>query len=203
MFQILKNGGILMVPIIACGFIVVFIVIERLHYFFTVKKREETFSDDIDAAIAKGDYTVAENLCNNAAPPCAFVVKDAIKCRGLDEQDLKEYVQTKMDLAVPKFEHLLSALGTISNVATLLGLLGTVTGNIKAFGVLGNGGTMGDPALLASSIGEALVTTVAGLIVAIPAIIFHSYFNSLVNHSIKSMELTVTRVMFRLTGKNL
>ena len=201
MFQILKNGGILMVPIIACGFIVVFIVIERLHYFFTVKKREETFSDDIDAAIAKGDYTVAENLCNNAATPCVF--KAAINCRGLDEQDLKEYVQTKMDLAVPKFEHLLSALGTISNVATLLGLLGTVTGNIKAFGVLGNGGTMGDPALLASSIGEALVTTVAGLIVAIPAIIFHSYFNSLVNHSIKSMELTVTRVMFRLTGKNL
>ena len=108
-----------------------------------------------------------------------------------------------MDLAVPKFEHLLSALGTISNISTLLGLLGTVTGNIKAFGVLGNGGTMGDPALLASSIGEALVTTVAGLVVAIPAIIFHSYFNSQVNHSVKRMELIVTKVMFRLTGKQL
>ncbi len=192
-----------MVPIIACGFLVVFIVAERLHYFFTLKKREETFSDDIDNALAKKDYAVAENLCANALTPCASVVRDAIKCRGLAEQDLKEYVQTRMDLAVPRFEHFLSALGTISNVATLLGLLGTVTGNIKAFGVLGNGGTMGDPALLASSIGEALVTTVAGLVVAIPAIIFHSYFNSLVNHSIKRMELTVTRVMFRLTGKEL
>lgn len=203
MFQILKNGGILMIPIIACGLLVVFIVAERLHYFFTVKKREETFSEDIDQTLRNGNYAVAENICNNAGTPCASVVKDAINCRGLKEEDLKEYVQTKMDLAVPRFEHLLSALGTISNVATLLGLLGTVTGNIKAFGVLGNGGTMGDPALLASSIGEALVTTVAGLVVAIPAIIFHNYFNSLVNHSIKRMELTVTRVMFRLAGKEL
>lgn len=203
MFQILKNGGILMIPIIACGLLVVFIVAERLKYFYTIKKREETFEDDIDAALAKEDFSVAENLCNNALTPCASVVKDAINSRELPERDLKDYVQTKMDLAVSRFEHLLSALNTISSVATLLGLLGTVTGNIKAFGVLGNGGTMGDPALLASSIGEALVTTVAGLVVAIPAIIFHSYFESQVNHSIKKMELTVTRVMFRLTGKNL
>lgn len=192
-----------MIPIIACGLLVIFIVAERLHYFLTIKKREENFYDDIDAALAKGDYSVAENLCNNAATPCAEVVKTAINSRELGEADLKDYVQTRMDLAVPKFEHLLSALGTVSNISTLLGLLGTVTGNIKAFGVLGNGGTMGDPALLASSIGEALVTTVAGLVVAIPAIIFHSYFNSQVNHSIKRMELIVTRVMFRLTGKKL
>lgn len=203
MLQILKQGGILMIPIIICGLLVVFIVIERLHYFLTIKKREETFEKDIDFAIMKKDFSVAENLCNNAGTPCSSVVKDAINCRNLDEQDLKEYVQTKMDLAVPKLEHLLSALGTISNISTLLGLLGTVTGNIKAFGVLGNGGTMGDPALLASSIGEALVTTVAGLVVAIPAIIFHSYFNSQVNHSVKRMELIVTKVMFRLTGKQL
>lgn len=60
MFQILKNGGILMIPIIACGLLVVFIVAERLHYFFTVKKREETFSEDIDQALRNGNYAVAE-----------------------------------------------------------------------------------------------------------------------------------------------
>lgn len=203
MFQILKNGGILMIPIIACGLTVVFIVAQRLYYFSAIKKREESFGEDIDSALMKKDFETAEKLCENAGTPCASVVRESIKYRSLSEQDLKDYVQTKLDLAVPEFEHMLSALGTISNVATLLGLLGTVTGNIKAFGVLGNGGTMGDPALLASSIGEALVTTVAGLTVAIPAIIFNSYFNSVVNHSVKRMELTVTKVMFRLTGKNL
>ena len=120
---------------------------------------------------------------------------------NFSERDLKEFIQSKLDLAVPEFENNLSALNTISNVSTLLGLLGTVTGNIKAFGVLGNGGTMGDPALLAGAIAEALVTTVAGLVVAIPAIVFSSYFNSQVNHSITRMEQTVTSVLFRLTKK--
>lgn len=203
MLQILKNGGILMIPIIICGLIALFVIIERLHYFISIKKRDEKFMADIDEPLAKGDYQTAESICVLADSPCARVVKDAISHRNLSEADLKEYVQTTMDLAVPKFEHLLAALGTISNIATLLGLLGTVTGNIKAFGVLGNGGSMGDPALLANAIAEALVTTVAGLVVSIPAIIFVNFFNSMVTHSIKRMELTVTKVMFRLTGKNL
>ena len=82
-----------------------------------------------------------------------------------------------MSAVIPRYEHFLTPLGTIANISTLLGLLGTVTGNIKAFGVLGAGGTMGDPALLAGAIGEALVTTVAGLVVSIPALIFYNYFS--------------------------
>jgi len=83
----------------------------------------------------------------------------------------------------------------------LLGLLGTVTGNIKAFGVLGGGGTMGDPSLLASAIAEALVTTVAGLCVSIPSVIFHNYFVSRVNRRLVEMEARVTSVLLRLTGR--
>ena len=106
-----------------------------------------------------------------------------------------------MDLVVPRFEHLLSTLGTIANIATLLGLLGTVTGNIKAFGVLGAGGTMGDPTLLAGAIAEALMTTVAGLCVSIPSLIFHNFFVSRVNHCIVEMEVKVTTIMLRLMGR--
>ena len=83
----------------------------------------------------------------------------------------------------------------------MLGLLGTVTGNIKAFGVLGAGGTMGDPALLATAISEALVTTVAGLIVSIPSVVFHNYFISRVNHRLVEMEAKVTEVLVKLTGR--
>ncbi|MCI6322251.1 MotA/TolQ/ExbB proton channel family protein, partial [Treponema porcinum] len=106
-----------------------------------------------------------------------------------------------MSIVVPRFEHLLTPLGTISNIATLLGLLGTVTGNIKAFGVLGAGGTMGDPAILAGAIAEALVTTVAGLIVSIPSVIFYNYFISRVNRRIAEMENNVTNVVIKLTGR--
>ncbi|HAZ96189.1 MotA/TolQ/ExbB proton channel family protein [uncultured Treponema sp.] len=201
MFEILKSGGIVMVPIIACGLAAVFIIVERFHYFFSIKRRDEKLSRDIENCILKNDFQIAESVCTLADTPCAKIVKNAIEHRKFAERDLKEFIQSKMDLAVPEFEHNLSALSTISNVSTLLGLLGTVTGNIKAFGVLGNGGTMGDPALLAGAIAEALVTTVAGLVVAIPAIVFTSYFNSQVNHSIAQMEQTVTSVLFRLTKK--
>ena len=121
--------------------------------------------------------------------------------KDTNEKDLREITEAEVDSVVPKLEHLLTPLGTISNIATLLGLLGTVTGNIKAFGVLGNGGTMGDPSLLASSIAEALVTTVAGLCVAIPSVIFHNYFVSRVNHRIVEMESAVTTLLLKITGR--
>ena len=106
-----------------------------------------------------------------------------------------------MDYVVPKYEHLLTPLGTIANISTLLGLLGTVTGNIKAFGVLGAGGTMGDPTLLAGAIAEALTTTVAGLCVSIPSVIFHNFFVSRVNRRIVEMESRVTEVLLKLSGR--
>jgi biopolymer transport protein ExbB len=114
---------------------------------------------------------------------------------------MKEAVEAEMDLVIPRYEHLLTALGTIANIATLLGLLGTVTGNIKAFNVLGGGTGMGDPARLAGSIAEALITTVGGLVVSIPAVVFHNYFLSRVNHCIVEMESDVTSVVLRLTGR--
>ena len=129
------------------------------------------------------------------------VIQKALDCRHYEERDLRDFVEAEMDLVIPKFEHLLTPLGTIANIATLLGLLGTVTGNIKAFGVLGAGGTMGDPTLLAASIAEALVTTVAGLIVSIPSVIFHNYFVSQVNKRIVEMEALVTSVVLRVTGR--
>ena len=201
MFETLKSGGVLMIPILLCGVIAVFIIIERVHYFITVKKRDEKLMASLRSDFARADYSMAESDCISAGTPCSQVVRTALTYRNLDEKHLNEVVQTKMDTVVPQFEHLLTALGTIANISTLLGLLGTVTGNIKAFGVLGGGGSMGDPALLASSIGEALVTTVAGLCVSIPSLVFHNYFNNQVNHRIREMEAHVTQVMLELTGK--
>ena len=72
---------------------------------------------------------------------------------------------------------------------------------MKAFGVLGAGGTMGDPALLAGAIGEALVTTVAGLCVSIPSLIFHNYFVSRVNRRIADMQAVITEVLLKIKGR--
>jgi biopolymer transport protein ExbB len=99
-------------------------------------------------------------------------------------------------------ERYLSFLGTIAHISPLLGLLGTVTGNIRAFGVLGDfAAAGGNPALLAQGISEALVTTAAGLIVAIPAIIFYNALVSKVNHRIIQLENRVTEMVFLLKGE--
>jgi biopolymer transport protein ExbB len=201
MLQTLKSGGPLMIPIILCGIIAVFIIIERCVYFYSIKKRDTKLMSDLDGSLAAGNFEACAVACAQADTPTAQVIKKAMDCRRYQENDLREAVEAEMDFVVPHLEHWLTPLGTIANISTLLGLLGTVTGNIKAFGVLGAGGTMGDPSLLAGAIAEALVTTVAGLCVSIPAVIFHNFFISRVNRRIVEMEANVTSVLLRLTGR--
>ncbi len=190
-----------MIPIIVCGVIATFIIIERCIYFANIKKRDAKLITDLSSSIAGGNFQACAVACAEADTPMSQVIKKAVDCRSYQEADLREVVETEMNFVVPRFEHLLTPLGTIANIATLLGLLGTVTGNIKAFGVLGAGGSMGDPALLAGAIAEALMTTVAGLCVSIPSVIFHNYFVSQVNHRIVEMESAVTSILLRLIGR--
>lgn len=201
MFSAFKAGGILMLPIIICGIASTFIIIERCLYFYVTKKRDVKLMYDLQTSLDSGNFDAAATSCAEADTPTSQVVKKALDCRRWQESDMKDAVEAEMAVAIPRYEHLLTALGTISNIATLLGLLGTVTGNIKAFGVLGSGGTMGDPAVLAGAIGEALVTTVAGLVVSIPSVIFHNYFNSRVNRRVVEMENNVTNIVIKLTGR--
>ena len=201
MLQTLKSGGFFMIPIILCGIAATYIIIERCIYFINIKKRDDKLLTDLSDSLNSGNWEAAAVACAQADTPFAQVVKKAIDCRRYEEKDLREIVEAEMDLATPRLEHLLTTLGTIANIATLLGLLGTVTGNIKAFGVLGAGGTMGDPAVLAGAIAEALMTTVAGLCVAIPSLIFHNFFVSKVNHNIVEMETKITAILLRIMGR--
>ncbi len=201
MFGAIRAGGILMLPIILCGITATFIIIERCFYFYVTKKRDIKLMYDLNHSIADGNFEAAFSSCTEADTPTAQVVKKAIDCRSWPENDMKDAVEAEMSAVVPRYEHLLTPLGTIANISTLLGLLGTVTGNIKAFGVLGAGGTMGDPSLLAGAIGEALITTVAGLVVSIPSLVFYNYFVSRVNRRVAEMESNVTNLVIKLSGR--
>ncbi len=203
MWNILKSGGPLMIVICLLGLLAIFIIAERIYYYLGIKKRDKKLMSTVLTDLSRRDFSSVEAACVLADTPCAQVIKTALENRHLDENHLKELVQTKMDGVVPQLEHLLTALTTIANISTLLGLLGTVTGNIKAFGVLGNGGTMGDPSMLANAIAEALITTVGGLVVSIPSIVASNFFNNEVNHRLNDMETNVSQVLYSLTGKDL
>ena len=198
MIDMIKNGGIIMIPILLCGVAATFIIIERIVYFVGLGKSNRNLMEKIVPMIRERDYVGASIECSATASPTSMVIGRALDSLDFSSDEFNRAVETETARQYPRLERFLTALGIISNVATLLGLLGTVTGNIKAFGVLGDGGTMGNPALLAGSISEALVTTAAGLIIAIPSVIAHNFFVVKADRIMTEAENIVSDMMLKI-----
>lgn len=202
MIALLISGGLAMIPIVLCALIATVIIIERLWYFGSIKKGQRNLLPRLKNSLDKGHYDEAAAICDTVESPVSRLMKTGIAYREYSEIAIKEAVMNQANREIPRLERFLPTLGTIATIATLLGLFGTVTGNIQAFGVLGDMGTMGNPAVLAGAIAQALVTTATGLIVSIPAIIFYNYFIAEVNHLVTEMESSVSDLVLLLdSGK--
>lgn len=191
MFELLIKGGPVMIPIGLCALAATVIIVERLLFFRAVNRDDARLLAKASPAVAAGRYEEASRLCDESESPLARLLRAGIDHRELPESAVKEAVMNAANREVPRLERFITALGTIANISTLLGLLGTVTGNIRAFGVLAASGAMGNPALLAGAIAEALITTAAGLIVSIPTAVFYNYLVTRANKTIVDMESSV------------
>ncbi|MFP4383102.1 MAG: MotA/TolQ/ExbB proton channel family protein [Spirochaetia bacterium] len=200
MIDLIERGGIVMILIIALSFIAAVIIIERLLFFRKIRGNEEQLIKRLSSSLEKGHYDEALNICETHPSPLTNLMKVGIDYRHYDETVIKAAITDAANMEVPRMERFLSALGTIAHIAPLLGLLGTVTGNIEAFGVLRDFAAS-DPSKLAGGISEALLTTAAGIIVSIPAVIFYNYLVSKVNHSIIRLENRVNELVLILKGK--
>ncbi|MFP4066094.1 MAG: MotA/TolQ/ExbB proton channel family protein [Spirochaetaceae bacterium] len=202
MLTLLDRGGLILVLIIVLSVIAVVIIVERLLFFRRIRVDESVIIDRLRTTLEKGHYDEALSICENNPSPVTNLMKVGIDKRHQSQETIKAAITDAANLEIPHMERYLSFLGTIAHISPLLGLLGTVTGNIRAFGVLGDFASAGgNPALLAQGISEALVTTAAGLIVAIPAIIFYNALVSKVNHRIIQLENRVTEMVFLLKGE--
>jgi biopolymer transport protein ExbB len=199
MLELLIKGGPVMIPIGLCALAATAIIIERSRFFFAVDRTDAKLLGRLEPMVAAGRFADAEALCAEADTPLARLARTGIANRDLSEDAVKETVQNAANREVPRLERYMNILGTIANIATLLGLLGTVTGNIRAFGVLAATGAMGNPGLLAGAIAEALITTAAGLIVSIPVTVFYNYFVATVNRMVVGMESSVGDLVVLLT----
>ena len=188
MFLMIAKGGPVMVLIIFLSLVAGVIIIERLLFFRKIRMDEEKFIGRLKSAIQKSHYDEALDICANNATPLSNLMKVGIEHRSYGKTEIKDSILAAANLEVPQLERYLTSLGTIAHISPLLGLLGTVTGNIKAFGVLGNFGSVADPSLLATGISEALLTTAAGIIVSIPAIVFYNYLVGKANNTIINLE---------------
>lgn len=199
MASLIDRGGIVLIFILALSVIAAVIIIERLLYFRKIRSDEESLLNRLKTAIGKGHFEEALAICDASPSPITNLTKVGIEHREYPEGVIRSMVSDAANLEVPKMERFLSTLGTIAHIAPLLGLLGTVTGNIRAFGVLGDFGALGgNPAVLARGIAEALITTAAGIIVSIPAIIFYNYLVNKVNHLIIRLENRVSELVLML-----
>jgi len=201
MLEIMNEGGIIMYFILLLSLIATVIIIERLLFFRRIRIDEDKMMNRLKSTLEKGHFDEALSICENNPSPVTNLMKVGIEHRHYENHIIKEVIMDAANLEIPKLEKFLSSLGTIAHIAPLLGLLGTVIGNIIAFGVLGKFGAVGDPGLLAKGISQALLTTAAGLIVAIPVIIFYNYLVNKVNHTIIRLENRVNELVLFLGSR--
>ena len=198
--ELIQKGGIIMVLILFLSVVVVAIVVERMSYFRRNRVNEDELLTRLRAALGKGHYEEAANICENNPSPVANLMLVGIQHREEPSGALREIIGDAANREIPRMEKYIPALGTVANVAPLLGLLGTVTGNIRAFGVLGEFG-VADSALLATGISEALLTTAAGIVIAVPAIVFYNYLIGRVNRAVTVLENRVNELVVLLRPK--
>jgi biopolymer transport protein ExbB len=137
-------------------------------------------------------------LCSTS--PLGRIFAAGLINRKREREVMKEAIEDAGRHVVPELERHLNTLGTIAAISPFLGLLGTVLGMIQMFSGLGTQG-IGDPAIIASGIGQALITTAAGLTVAIPSLMFYRYFRGRTSTLLLDMEREAIKLMEILSAK--
>lgn len=174
MLDIFYRGGPLMYPILFCSIIGWAIFMERFFAYFQIKRDLVVVQRRIGNLVQEGEVNEAVELCSTRKSPLGRILLVVLKNRGQSRAHLKALAEEVGVREAVSLQRYLGLLGTIANVAPLLGLLGTVLGMINAFNVIAVQG-VGTPATLGGGISEALITTAAGLTVAVPMLLVHRY----------------------------
>jgi len=186
-FELVKSGGWLMLPIILCSIVAMAIICERL---WSLKKNKVLPPDLVPQVwgLAREDKLDAITIRRlKTSSPLGAILAAGLSNSRYGREIMKQSIEDVGRQAAHELERFLNTLGTIASIAPLLGLLGTVVGMIKVFAAIMSHG-VGDPGILAGGISEALITTAAGLTVAIPSLMFHRYFEGLVDEYVLNME---------------
>ena len=201
MLELVKAGGWPMIPLLLLAVLALAIVVER---FWTLRRKEVLppgLGEDVRRWADSGQLDPAhiETLRGNS--PLGALLAAALDVRDRPRVLIRERIEDTGRHQVHRMERFLNALGTIAAAGPLLGLFGTVVGMIQMFlGILDHG--IGDVNQLAGGIGKALVCTATGMIVAIPALVFHRHFRSRVASYVIEMEREATQLLDALDDKN-
>ena len=199
MLELFSKGGILMYPILACSVMALAIFFERLWTYARLGRGTKELVREVEGLVHKQRIDEAILVCQRSGTPLARILLAALQNHGRPRDHIKTVVEEVGSREAAPLERYLGLLGTITTISPLLGLLGTVRGMIRAFTIIAAEGR-GTPATLGGGISEALITTAAGLFVAIPAILLHKYLTSRAEHMVMEMEENSLRLVDLLGG---
>ena len=189
------KGGWVMIPIILLLAIAIGVFVERYLVIRKASKEDESFMERIKDYIHDGNIKSAEKLCQKTNTPYARIIGKGIQRLGRPMNDIQVAIENAGTIEVAKLEKGFFWVATTAAIAPMLGFFGTVTGMVRAFFDMANAGSSVDITLLSGGIYEALVTTVAGLSVGIPALLAYNYLTARVDGVINKMETHVMDFM--------
>lgn len=187
MLEIVQAGGWLMLPIIACSIIAAAIILERLWSLQPKRVLPQHLTRQVWEWARQDQLDPKHLQMLHESSPLGQILAVGLANRHADRQFVKERIEDSGRHAVHELERYLGTLGTIAAISPLMGLLGTVVGMIEVFAAITANG-VGNPGVLAGGISEALITTAAGLCVAIPALIAYRYLRGRIDGLVVRME---------------
>ncbi|MDH4469873.1 MAG: MotA/TolQ/ExbB proton channel family protein [Verrucomicrobiae bacterium] len=203
MLEILQKGGPLMGIILLCSVVTLGVFFERLLYLHRVSIRVGEFLEGLRLLIQRNHLAEALQECVTISGPVARVLQAALQKPDSSRTELKEITTDAGLLELPKLERNLSVLSMLAYITPLIGLLGTVLGLLDAFLAITSHGGYATTADIAKGVFESLITTAAGLAVAIPAFLAYSYLSSRVNDLIHDMERAGIEIVQLLIDRQL
>jgi biopolymer transport protein ExbB len=185
--QMVQAGGWLMLPILLCSVLAAAICIERFWTLAEARVVPKSLLGEVWTLLKDGSMDPHKLRELRTQSPLGEILGAGIANARRGREIMKEAMEEAADTVMHELERYLTPLGTIASISPLLGLLGTVVGMIKVFALLMSEGA-GNPNLLAGGISQALVTTAAGLGVAIPALMFHRFFLRRIDDLVVTLE---------------
>ena len=202
LWQTFLAGGPVMWPILLCSIFALAIILDKFWHLNKIRIDTQQFLSSILDKMKRHQVKEALEICEKTKSPISHILKAGILKYDRPRPQIKEAIEDASLYEIPRLEKNLSMLATIAHISPLLGLLGTVTGMVRCFQTIQAKATSFHPVSpgdLAGGIWEALLTTVAGLIVAIPTFIVYNYLVSHINSFILEMEKASTELVNFLT----
>ncbi|MDE7466090.1 MAG: MotA/TolQ/ExbB proton channel family protein [Muribaculaceae bacterium] len=187
-WSLIMDGGYIMIPLALLMLVAIYIFVERSLVISRASKGDKTFMDRIREYVHEGDIESAQNLCRKTDTPYSRLIQKGLSRIGRPMNDVLVAIENTGNIEIANLTKGFSWLSTTAAGAPMLGFLGTVVGMIQAFFALASAGTSANITVLSSGIYQALVTTVAGLIVGIVALFAYNWLVGRVNRVMNGLE---------------